>query len=212
MSALIASVITTAYEVNPWMILPFGVLLLLIATGPVLFGDLWHHHYPKASVGLGLVTVAYYFWVLHQPERFGTVAHEYLSFIALIGSLFVVAGGVHINVKGESRPLTNVLFLAIGAVIANIIGTTGASMLMIRPWIRMNKYRITGFHIVMFIFIVSNVAGTPPPIGDPPLFLGYLKGVPFWWVLEHCLWIWIFAVAVLLVVFFCGRFSIFGGL
>ncbi len=199
---LIASGAASAYEVNPWMILPFVVLLLLIATGPVLFGDWWHHHYPKASVGLGLVTVAYYFYVLRQPERFGTVAHEYLSFIALIGSLFVVAGGIHINVKGESRPVTNVLFLTVGAVVANIIGTTGASMLMIRPWIRMNKYRITGFHIVMFIFIVSNVAGSLTPIGDPPLFLGYLKGVPFWWTLQHCWPAWAIAVGLLLAVFY----------
>ncbi len=184
------------------MILPFGALLLLIATGPVLLGDWWHHHYPKVSVALGVVTVGYYFVILHQPGRFGTVVHEYLSFIALIGSLFVVAGGIHINVKGESRPLTNVLFLAIGAIIANIIGTTGASMLLIRPWIRMNKYRITGFHVVIFIFIVSNVAGSLTPIGDPPLFLGYLKGVPFWWTLQHCWPAWAIAVGLLLSVFY----------
>lgn len=198
----IASGTASACEVNPWMVLPFAALLLLIASGPVLFGDWWHHHYPKVSVGLGLLPVAYYFGVLHQPERFATVAHEYVSFIALIGSLFVVAGGIHINVKGESHPRTNVLFLAIGAVIANFIGTTGASMLMIRPWIRMNRYRITGFHIVMFIFIVSNVGGCLTPIGDPPLFLGYLKGVPFWWMLHHGWPAWVVAVGLLLAVFY----------
>lgn len=199
---LLASGTESPYEVNPWMILPFAVLLLMIAIGPVLLGDWWHRHYPKVSVGLGLVTVCYYFYVLRQPERFGHVAHEYVSFIALIGSLFVAAGGIHIRVKGESRPATNVLFLAIGAVIANIIGTTGASMLLIRPWIRMNKYRITSFHIVIFIFIVSNVSGCLTPIGDPPLFLGYLKGVPFWWTLQHGWPAWVFAVGLLLAVFY----------
>ncbi len=202
MTMLLASGAGFSAEVNPWMILPFAVLLLLIAIGPVLLGEWWHDHYPKVSVGLGLITVGYYFYVLRQPERFGHVVHEYVSFIALIGSLFVVAGGIHINVKGESRPHTNVLFLLVGAVIANIIGTTGASMLLIRPWIRMNKYRITAFHIVMFIFIVSNVAGCLTPIGDPPLFLGYLKGVPFWWMLEQGWPAWGIAVGLLLAVFY----------
>jgi Na+/H+ antiporter NhaD/arsenite permease-like protein len=199
---LISSAAAPAYDVNPWMVLPFAALLLLIATGPVLFGDWWHHHYPKVSVALGLVTVAYYFGALHQPGRFATVAHEYVSFIALIGSRFFFGGGFHINVKGQSRPATNVLFLAVGAVVANIIGTTGASMLLIRPWIRMNKYRITGFHVVLFIFIVSNVGGCLTPIGDPPLFLGYLKGVPFWWILQHAWPAWVVAVGLLLAVFY----------
>src|SRR6185295_4727979 len=86
-------------------------------------------------------------------------AHEYVSFIALIGSLFVVSGGIHIHVKGEATPWTNVLFLALGAVLANVLGTTGASMLLIRPWLRMNKYRVTAHHVVFFIFIVANVGG-----------------------------------------------------
>jgi Na+/H+ antiporter NhaD/arsenite permease-like protein len=130
------------------------------------------------------------------------VAHEYLSFIALIGSLFVVSGGIHIRVKGEATPAINCLFLFVGAVLANVIGTTGASMLLIRPWIRMNKYRITTFHFVFFIFIVSNIGGCLTPIGDPPLFLGYLKGVPFWWVLEKCWAAWLIAVLFLIGVFY----------
>jgi Na+/H+ antiporter NhaD/arsenite permease-like protein len=130
------------------------------------------------------------------------VAHEYVSFIALIGSLFCVAGGIHIDVKGEAKPWGNCLFLLIGSVLANVIGTTGASMLLIRPWMRMNKYRITGFHIVFFIFIVSNVGGCLTPVGDPPLFLGYLKGVPFWWVLEKCWVAWAIAVGGLIAIFY----------
>lgn len=188
-------------EVNPWMILPFAVLLLAIAAGPIFFEKFWHHNYPKVALALGAITAGYYILVLQNGPRLLHVAHEYVSFIALIGSLFVVAGGIHITVKGQARPGMNALFLFIGAVVANVIGTTGASMLMIRPWIRMNKYRITAFHIVFFIFIISNVGGCLTPIGDPPLFLGYLKGVPFFWVLEHCWAAWAICVGLLIGIF-----------
>ena len=102
----------------------------------------------------------------------------------------MVAGGIHIQVKGEAKPWVNSVFLLVGAMLANLVGTTGASMLLIRPWIRMNKYRFTNFHTAFFIFIVSNVGGCLTPVGDPPLFLGYLQGVPFWWVTRRCLPAW----------------------
>lgn len=184
------------------MILPFGTLLLLIALGPLLFAKWWHHHYPKVSIGFGAITACYYIFGLHANGRVLEAAHEYVSFIALIGSLFVVAGGIHITVKGEATPGENALFLFFGAIIANAIGTTGASMLLIRPWIRMNKYRITGHHIVFFIFVVSNLGGSLTPIGDPPLFIGFLKGVPFWWVAEHCWPMWAVAIGATLAIFF----------
>jgi len=190
------------YDVPLWLLLPFAGLLLAIALCPVLVPDWWHHHYPKVSITLGGAVLLYYYFGLRRPEAIGHVLHEYFQFISLIGSLFVVAGGIHINVKGESCPLINVIFLAIGAMLANLIGTTGASMLLIRPWIRMNKFRITSFHIVMFIFIISNVAGALTPIGDPPLFLGYLVGVPFWWTLQHCWPAWLIAVGWLLAIFY----------
>jgi Na+/H+ antiporter NhaD/arsenite permease-like protein len=120
----------------------------------------------------------------------------------MVGSLFIVSGGIHIGVKGEATPAVNCLFLLIGAVLANLIGTTGASMVLIRPWIRMNKYRVTAFHAVFFIFIVSNVGGCLTPIGDPPLFLGFLKGVPFWWVLKNCWEAWIIATGGLIAIFY----------
>jgi Na+/H+ antiporter NhaD/arsenite permease-like protein len=192
----------TATDVSPWMILPFAALLLSIALAPLLAPGFWHHHYPKVAAGLGLFTAAYYFFYLHAGDRLLHVGHEYISFVALIGSLFVIASGIHIVVKGESRPSTNVLFLFLGAVISNVIGTTGASMLLIRPWIRMNKYRITSFHIVFFIFVVSNVGGCLTPIGDPPLFLGYLRGVPFWWVVQNTWPMWLMCTALLLLVFY----------
>jgi Na+/H+ antiporter NhaD/arsenite permease-like protein len=184
------------------MILPFVVLLAAIALGPVCFSDWWSKHYSKVAIGLGAVTAAYYVFGLHAQARVAHVAQEYVSFIALIGSLFVVSGGIHISVKGEATPRANTVFLLVGAVIANLLGTTGASMLLIRPWIRMNKYRITAHHVVFFIFIVSNVGGCLTPIGDPPLFLGYLIGVPFWWIAKHCWPIWMTGVGLLLVLFY----------
>ena len=187
---------------NPWMMLPFGVLLGMIALAPLWFADWWATHYPKVACALGGVTLGYYLFDLHAYSRVLAGAHEYLSFIALIGALFVVSGGIHISVKGEATPLVNVTFLLVGAVLANLLGTTGASMLLIRPWIRMNKYRITAHHIVFFIFIISNVGGCLTPIGDPPLFLGYLKGIPFWWVAEHCWPMWATGLGILLAMFF----------
>ncbi len=200
MSALIAAA-AYASDPNPWMILPFAAMLLSIAVMPFVHAHWWEHHYPKVALTLGAITTAYYLFGLKNAPRMLEVAHEYISFIALIGSLFVVAGGIHITVKGEARPWINALFLLLGALIANLIGTTGASMLLIRPWIRMNKYRITAYHIVFFIFIVSNVGGCLTPIGDPPLFLGFLKGVPFFWVFEHCWIAWALTLGLLIGVF-----------
>src|SRR6266481_8438491 len=187
---------------NPWMIVPFGVLLAAVALAPLFLADWWQKHYSTVVWSLGAITVAYYLIGLNGHERVRHTAVEYVSFIALIGSLFVVSGGIHINVKGEATPLVNVVFLFIGAVVANLFGTTGASMLLIRPWLRMNKYRITAHHVVFFIFIVSNVGGCLTPIGDPPLFLGYLMGVPFYWVVQRCLPMWSVGVGVLLLMFY----------
>ena len=184
------------------MLAPFVILLLCIALMPLFAAHFWEHHYPKVAVGLGLVTTAYYALVQKDWHPLHHAAHEYVSFMALVGSLFVISGGISIRVKGEATPFVNTLFLLIGAVLANFIGTTGASMLLIRPWIKMNKFRITHFHIVFFIFIISNVGGCLTPVGDPPLFLGFLRGVSFFWVLQHCWQAWALAVALLLVVFF----------
>jgi len=191
-----------AMNPNPWMILPFGVLLAAIALAPLFFADWWQKHYPTVAWALGAITLAYYLIDMNGRERVLETAAEYASFIALIGSLFVVSGGIHISVKGEATPMANVVFLFFGALVANLFGTTGASMLLIRPWLRMNKYRITAHHIVFFIFIVSNVGGCLTPIGDPPLFLGYLQGIPFWWVAEHCWPIWAVGVGLLLAMFY----------
>lgn len=184
---------------------PFALLLLLIAVMPLSpdhIKHIWEHHYPKISVGLGLVVAlilgfGYGGWmsVVHT-------AHEYFSFIALIGSLFVIAGGIHIKVKGDATPMENVIFLAVGAVLANVVGTTGASMVLIRPFLRMNRVRVSGYQIVFFIFVVSNLGGALTPIGDPPLFLGFLRGVPFFWLVEHVIVQWLFTLGLVLAAFY----------
>jgi Na+/H+ antiporter NhaD/arsenite permease-like protein len=187
---------------NPWMLLPFVLLLGAMSLAPSLASNWWSRHYAKVTLGLGAVTLGYYLFILQAPDRVLHVAHDYVSFIVLIGSLFVVSGGIRIHVKGQAPPLANVVFLFVGAVIANFLGTTGASMLLIRPWIQMNKYRITAHHIGFFIFIVSNIGGCLTPIGDPPLFLGYLQGVPFWWVAVHCWPMWVVGIGLLLAMFY----------
>lgn len=191
-----------AVAVSPWMIIPFVALLLSIAVAPFINKHWWEHNYPFVAGALGLIPVLYYLLVLHAPMRLVHTLEEYISFIVLIGSLFVVAGGIHIRIRGKSEPLSNVFLLAIGAVLANIVGTTGASMILIRPYLRANKYRIHPYHVVFFIFAVSNMGGALTPIGDPPLFLGYLKGVPFFWVLEELWEYWLFGMGLLLAVFY----------
>ena len=187
---------------NPWMILPFALLLGAMAFAPVLTPRWWRRHYAQIALGLGAVTLGYYFFVLHATARVLATAHEYASFIALIGSLFVVSGGIHLGVKGQATPLANIVFLLAGALLANVLGTTGAAMLLIRPWLRMNQNRIAAHHLVFFIFLVANVGGCLTPIGDPPLFLGYLQGVPFWWVAKNCWPMWAVGVGMLLAIFY----------
>ncbi len=183
-------------------VLPFVALLASIAILPLVNKPWWDKNFAYLSFGLGLIVVLHYLFGLKNAESLIHTGWEYVSFIALIGSLFVVSGGIHINVKGEATPLANSVFLFIGACLANVLGTTGASMILIRPWIRMNKYRLTAFHIVFFIFIVSNIGGGLTPIGDPPLFLGYLKGIPFFWVLKNVWPIWLMTIGLLLAIFF----------
>ena len=184
------------------MVLPFCLLLLLIAAAPLAIPHFWEKYYAHTAVGLGLFTAAHYLFALRHAEPLLHSVREYFSFITLVGSLYVVSGGILIRVKGEATPAANCLFLFLGAVLANLLGTTGASMLLIRPWIRMNKYRITEFHVVFFILLVSNMGGALTPIGDPPLFLGFLKGVPFWWMLRSCWQPWLLSIFMMLGVFY----------
>ncbi len=188
-------------EPSPWMIIPFVLLLLAIAVMPFINKHWWEHYYPHVAVGLGLITITYYVAFLGNPVRMLHSGIEFFSFLCLVGSLFVVAGGMHINLKGYATPIKNTMMLLFGAVISNLIGTTGASMILIRPYMRNNRNRLKAFHVIFFIFIVSNIGGALTPIGDPPLFLGYLKGVPFFWVIENVWHIWLLAIVLILLVF-----------
>jgi Na+/H+ antiporter NhaD/arsenite permease-like protein len=203
-TSIVVSVEDTGTNVLPsiYMIIPFILLLLLIATGPLFFHIFWERHYPKITIGLGGITVVYYLVALNDSVSILHSLTEYLSFIALLGSLFVASGGIFVKVNKKATPFVNVLFLLFGAVIANVIGTTGASMLLIRPFIKMNKSRIKAYHVIFFIFLVSNIGGALTPIGDPPLFLGFLRGVPFFWVIGNVWYIWIPTLIILLSVFY----------
>lgn len=181
---------------------PFVLLLLMTATGPLFYAHFWHKNYQKIALAFGALVVLYYLFFLHNYHTPIHALAEYASFIALLTALFVASGGIVIKVDTKGTPLANSMLLLAGATLANIIGTTGASMLLIRPFIRLNKNRMEPYHIVFFIFIVSNVGGSLTPIGDPPLFIGFLKGVPFFWTVEH-LWVkWIFGVGLLTLIFY----------
>ncbi len=187
---------------TPLLALPFVLLLGAIAVAPFVDRRWWEHHYAKVSVVLGALIAAYYLFSLRDYARLLHVAHEYVGFMALIGSLYVIAGGIHLRIPERSSPGVNCLLLLAGAVLANVFGTTGASMLLIRPYLHLNRARIEPFHVVFFIFIVSNVGGCLTPLGDPPLFLGFLNGVPFWWVIRHCWEAWLVGVGSLLAIFY----------
>ncbi len=201
---------------------PFALLLLCIAVLPLFrkTADWWHHNRNKllVAISLGLVTLGYYQFrgygfshgahtaapglaTLLQVLHFALL-REYVPFMSFLFALYVIAGGIAVKGDIPAHPFTNVVFLAIGGLLANLIGTTGASMLLIRPLLATNSERKHVAHtVVFFIFIVSNIGGSLLPIGDPPLFLGFLRGVPFLWTL--CLWKeWAFCLVLLLVVYY----------
>jgi Na+/H+ antiporter NhaD/arsenite permease-like protein len=185
-----------------WLsVLPFVLLLLSIAILPFIIHLWWEKYYFYVSLCAALITLVYYLVIGKGWAVFHSV-EEYIMFISLLTSLFIISGGIFIGLRGYATPLRNVLFLLFGAVLSNFIGTTGASMLLIRPFIKSNKRRITTFHIVFFIFIVSNIGGALTPIGDPPLFLGYLKGIPFFWIIGKVFGKWMFALGLILVLFY----------
>lgn len=192
-------------QLNVLSVIPFVALLLSIAVFPLMNPHWWEHNRNKAIIVLGLgVPVVLYLLSFghHGAESLEHAGKEYISFLILLAALFVISGGVYVRGALRGSPLLNTYFMAIGAAIASFIGTTGASMLLIRPLLRANGHRHKVAHIVVFfIFIVSNCGGLLTPLGDPPLYLGFLKGVPFLWtfrLVPH----WAFVNGILLVVFF----------
>ena len=189
-----------------WVI-PFVGILLSIAIFPLFFPDFWHHHFGKVSFFWAVLFVVPFLVkeglsvTLYELLHVGLL--EYVPFIILLLALFTISGGVSLTGSIVGKPIVNVIIIFIGTVLASWMGTTGAAMLLIRPLIRANRDRKHKVHvIVFFIFLVANIGGSLTPLGDPPLFLGFLKGVDFFWTTKAMFLPFLFMALSLLVIFF----------
>jgi Na+/H+ antiporter NhaD/arsenite permease-like protein len=190
-----------------WWGVPFAGVLLSIALLPLAAPRIWHHHFGKITTFWAAAFLLPFALMFGPSTAAAAFVHaftaEYIPFIVLLAALFTVAGGIHVQGNLHGSPWLNVRLLAVGAALASVMGTTGASMLMIRPLIRANDNRKHVAHVVVFfIFIVSNVGGSLTPLGDPPLFLGFLKGIDFFWTAQHVFPETLFLVGALLAIFF----------
>lgn len=186
-----------------YTVLPFVAWLLTIAFVPLAFPHFWESNRHKAILGfLFSLPIAFIAYSFHLQKEMAHSGLEYFSFIVLLGALFTVSGGVLIKGDIEGTPRNNTIFLIVGGILSNFIGTTGGSMVLIRPFLRINAARKNTAHLpIFFIFMVSNISGCLTPLADPPLFLGYLRGVPFTWNLK-LFPIWLTATLVLLTIFY----------
>jgi Na+/H+ antiporter NhaD/arsenite permease-like protein len=193
---------STVFVPGPAWIAPFATMLLAIALLPLLAPAFWESNGRKLAVGAALGLPVLVLYARHHPAALLHTTEDYVSFMALLGSLFVISGGVLVTGDIEARPAVNTALLAVGAVLASLIGTTGASVLLIRPLLATNQERRHVAHtVVFFIFVVANIGGCLTPLGDPPLFLGYLLGVPFAWTLRlapH----WLLANGIVLTIYY----------
>jgi Na+/H+ antiporter NhaD/arsenite permease-like protein len=192
-----------------WSVAPFALMLLAIAVLPLAAPRLWERNRTKALVS-ALLGVPVAIWVAAlDPAAVVRAGHEYVAFIVLLGALFVISGGIVVRGTLAGTPGLNTALLGLGAVLASLIGTTGASMVLVRPLLRANSVRTDRTHVVVFfIFIVANAGGLLTPLGDPPLFLGFLRGVPFLWTLQ-LFPIWLFVNGALLALFYVVDAAIF---
>jgi len=176
-------------EILPlWSCIPFAGMLLSIALCPLLAPNFWHHHFGKVSFFWAL-TLGIPFLAVHRGAAVYEILHiilaDYVPFIILLWSLYTVSGGILLKGSLRGTPVVNLTMLVIGTVLASWMGTTGAAMLLIRPFLRANDYRKNRtFMVVFFIFLVANIGGALTPLGDPPLFLGFLHGVSFFWTFK----------------------------
>jgi Na+/H+ antiporter NhaD/arsenite permease-like protein len=190
-----------------WWALPFAGILICIATGPVLYSHFWEHHYGKISaawIAAALIPLAVTFgpWVAFESAMHA-ILFEYMSFIILLFALYTIAGGVVVRGNLHGSPLTNSAIMLVGMGLASFVGTTGASMILIRPLIRANDNRRHNVHtVVFFIFLVSNIGGSLTPLGDPPLFVGFLRGVDFFWTTQFLWKETLLVGSIVLTVFF----------
>ena len=186
---------------------PFVGMLMSIALLPLLAPHFWHQHFGKVTAGWAVAFMLPFALVFGMGAAAANLVHallaEYLPFVILLTALYTVAGGIYVRGNLRGSPGLNTAILAIGAVLASFMGTTGASMLLIRPLLRANDNRRHQAHVVVFfIFIVSNAGGALTPLGDPPLFLGFLKGVDFFWTVRHIWGPMLFLTAALLAIFY----------
>ena len=194
-------------RLNLMWAIPFAGILLSIALMPLMAPIFWHHHFGKISAAWALAFFLPFVYFFGVSAAGASLVHamlaEYIPFIVLLTALYTVAGGIYIRGNLHGSPALNCGLLLIGVVLASFMGTTGASMLMIRPLIRANDNRQHKTHLVVFfIFLVSNVGGSLTPLGDPPLFLGFLKGVDFFWTARYIFPETLFMVVSLLVIFY----------
>jgi Na+/H+ antiporter NhaD/arsenite permease-like protein len=187
--------------------IPFVGVLLSLSLLPLLIPSVWHNHYGKITLTWAMITIGVltksFGMTLTVEKLTHTLLNEYLPFVILIGTLFIISGGIHITMRGQATPWANTQLLAFGSVLASFVGTTGAAMLLIRPLINLNKFRRYKTHLVVFfIFSVANIGGILTPLGDPPLFLGFLNGVPFFWPMINLWWPLLAVLAPLLVIFY----------
>ena len=187
--------------------LPFAGVLLSIAVFPLVAPAFWHHHFGKIATGWALLFLVPFALTFGTGVAFGTLVHavleEYIPFIVLLTALYTVAGGICVRGNLHGTPRLNTAILALGTLLASIMGTTGAAMLLIRPLLRANDNRKHVVHVVVFfIFLVANAGGSLSPLGDPPLFLGFLQGVSFFWTTTHLALPMLFVCVVLLVAFY----------
>ncbi|MFN4132167.1 MAG: sodium:proton antiporter, partial [Caldimicrobium sp.] len=163
-------------------------ILLSISLFPILAPSFWHKHFGKISLFWALLTalpLLYFFKSDALHEILHVLLLEYVPFVILLGALYVISGNIYFQGNFHGTPLFNTVYLLVGTGLASLMGTTGASMVLIRPFLRANEKRQNKAHLVVFfIFLVSNIGGSLTPLGDPPLFLGFLKGVPFFWTLK----------------------------
>ncbi|QZA81481.1 sodium:proton antiporter [Deefgea piscis] len=186
---------------------PFAGLLLSIALFPIFAPAFWHHHFGKISAFWAAAFLLPFITSYGMAPAAGIVVHamlaEYIPFILILFALYTVSGGILVSGNLHGSPKMNTGILALGAVMASLMGTTGAAMLLIRPLLKANDNRLHNVHVVVFfIFLVANIGGGLTPLGDPPLFLGFLKGVDFMWTVEHMMWPVLFAAAILLAMFY----------
>lgn len=193
-----------------YSVIPFVGMLLSIALGPVLFPNIWHNHFGKISFAwaclLGIPLI-----IVYGQQGVDEILHiliaDYVPFIVLLGALFTVGGGILIRTSMKGTTAVNVGFLTLGSFLASLMGTTGAAMLLIRPFLRVNKHRkYKAFLVVFFIFTIANVGGSLTPLGDPPLFLGFLHGVPFFWTLNLFLPMLVVLAAIMIIYVIFDRY------